>query len=132
MPHTIDKPDAQWREELDPEQFRIARLKGTERPFTGEYWNVWDAGDYHCRCCGAKLFHSSAKFDAGCGWPSFHSAAVPDNVGQVEDFSHSMYRVEVICQNCDAHLGHVFDDGPEPTGQRYCINSASIKLDKKA
>ncbi len=132
MPHTIDKSDAEWREILDPEQFRVARMKGTERPFTGEYWNIWEKGEYRCRCCGAELFNSEAKFDAGCGWPSFHSAAAPENVGQVEDFSHGMYRTEVVCQQCGAHLGHVFDDGPEPTGQRYCINSASIRLEKKA
>jgi len=131
MPRNIEKTDAEWREILDPEQHRVTRLKGTERPFTGKYWNVWDEGRYHCSCCGADLFHSAAKFDAGCGWPSFSAAAAPENIEQIEDFSHGMYRVEVVCQQCGAHLGHVFEDGPEPTGLRYCINSASIKLDKK-
>lgn len=130
MTRKKEKTEAQWREILNPEEFRVMRQKGTERPFTGEYWNVWDAGEYRCRCCGAALFHSGTKFDAGCGWPSFHSPAVPDNVEELEDFSHGMYRTEVICQQCGAHLGHVFADGPEPSGLRYCINSASIRFEK--
>jgi len=130
MTDKIDKPEAEWREILSPEEFRVARMKGTERPFTGEYWNVWDAGEYHCRCCGAPLFNADAKFDAGCGWPSFSSAAVAENVSEIRDMSHGMIRTEVVCQQCGAHLGHVFPDGPEPTGLRYCINSVSIKLDK--
>jgi peptide-methionine (R)-S-oxide reductase len=131
MPRKIEKTEDEWRQLLEPEEFRVARLKGTESPFTGEYWNEWASGDYRCRCCGAELFDSAAKFDAGCGWPSFHSAAEPDNIDQVEDFAHDMYRIEVVCRQCGAHLGHVFDDGPQPTGLRYCINSASIKLIKR-
>lgn len=130
MPHKVNKTEDEWRQLLEPEEFRVTRLKGTEAPFTGEYWNEWTQGEYRCRCCGAELFDSSTKFDAGCGWPSFSSPSAPDNIAQQEDFSHGMYRIEVTCKQCGAHLGHVFDDGPDPTGQRYCINSASIKLKK--
>lgn len=131
MPHTIEKPDAQWREELDPEEFRIARLKGPERPFTGEYWNVWDEGVYQCRCCGTELFESGAKYEAGGGLPCFHSALEPDRIEQIEDFSHGSYRVEIACTQCGAHLGFIFDDGPLPSGQRYRVNSASIRLQRR-
>jgi peptide-methionine (R)-S-oxide reductase len=127
--NTIEKTEEQWRADLTPEQYHVLRQKGTERPFTGKYWNVKDDGRYVCAACGAELFESGAKFDSGCGWPSFYDA----NEGAVkftEDFSHGMNRIEVTCANCGGHLGHVFPDGPKPTGQRYCINSASIDLVK--
>lgn len=130
MSDKVIKPDQEWREQLSEEQYRVARQAGTERPFTGAYWDTTDAGVYRCICCGAKLFESDTKYDAGCGWPSFYEALDKDAIVEREDFSHGMTRVEVLCAKCDAHLGHVFPDGPQPTGLRYCINSASLNLEK--
>ena len=126
-----DKDEAAWREQLTAEEFYVLREKGTERAFTGEYWNVWAEGAYHCRGCGELLFQSNTKFDAGCGWPSFDRPATEGVVEEARDTSHGMIRTEVLCQGCGGHLGHVFPDGPTETGQRYCINSLSIKLEER-
>jgi peptide-methionine (R)-S-oxide reductase len=119
-----------WREKLTPEEYRITREKGTERAFSGEYCNTKDVGAYNCRCCGEQLFLSDSKYDSGCGWPSFFQPADDKTIREESDTTHAMTRTEVMCENCGAHLGHVFEDGPQPTGLRYCINSASIKLEK--
>ena len=127
-----EKSDQAWREQLSPDEYHVLREKGTERAFTGEYWNVWEEGVYHCRGCGEKLFESGNKFDAGCGWPSFDRPALEGVVAEAKDTSHGMIRTEVLCQRCGGHLGHVFPDGPTDTGLRYCINSLSIQLDRES
>jgi peptide-methionine (R)-S-oxide reductase len=124
--YKVKKTDAEWRAQLDKTQFEVTRHAGTERAFTGKYWDHWQQGTYVCVCCGEPLFASTTKFDAGCGWPSYSEALKAGIVERITDRSHGMVRVEVRCQNCGAHLGHVFDDGPRPTGERFCINSASI------
>jgi peptide-methionine (R)-S-oxide reductase len=126
----LPRTDDEWREQLTPQQFEVTRKAGTERAFTGEYWDCHDEGVYECVCCGVPLFSSDTKFESGTGWPSFFEALDPQAVTEQVDTSHGMVRTEARCSNCGAHLGHVFPDGPRPTGQRYCMNSASLRLER--
>ena len=130
MGSKVEKTEEEWRTQLTPEQFAVCRMKATERPFSGEYNNCKDEGIYQCVCCGTDLFNSSTKYESGSGWPSFWEPVQPDSVRLESDHSHGMIRIEVLCNTCDAHLGHVFDDGPPPTGQRYCMNSISLQIKK--
>jgi peptide-methionine (R)-S-oxide reductase len=130
MKFNVNKSDEEWKKILTPEQYEVLRLKGTERPFTGKYTTTTTDGVYNCAACGAKLFKSDSKFDSHCGWPSFYEAIDNGQITEIKDTTHGMTRTEVVCTNCGSHLGHVFEDGPQPTGLRYCINSISVELKK--
>lgn len=132
MAHKVVKSEDEWRQTLSPEQFAVCRQKGTERAFTGRYWDHHESGIYRCAACGEALFGSETKFDSGTGWPSFYAPLTPERVETVTDLSHGMRRVEVVCAACGSHLGHVFPDGPRPTGERYCMNSVSLTFEAKA
>jgi peptide-methionine (R)-S-oxide reductase len=129
MTEKILKSETEWKKELTPEEYRVTREAGTEPAFTGKYWKTKDPGTYHCVCCGAPLFDSTTKFDSGTGWPSFYAPVDEKNVAEHKDSSYGMVRTEARCASCDSHLGHVFEDGPTPTGLRYCMNSAALKLE---
>ena len=130
MKRKVSRSEEEWKAELTPEQYKVLRLKDTEHPFSGEYWNHKEKGTYKCAGCGIELFSSKTKYDSGCGWPSFFEE-MGDNIEKKLDLSHGMRRIEVLCKNCGGHLGHIFDDGPKPTGIRYCINSVSLDFEKE-
>ena len=131
MTKRVEKTEEEWRKELSPEQYHVLREAGTERAFTGAYWDNHEDGTYYCAACGEELFNSDTKFDSGSGWPSFHSPVSDESVSEISDTTHGMVRVEVRCNRCGSHLGHVFNDGPRPTGLRYCMNSAALKFDEE-